>query len=226
MTSTRKLTKADFKVPALLIALSIVPTLGGIMRLVSMTDGRAVTEENARFVHSPTPFIVHGVCATLYCILGAFQFGAAFRVRWPRWHRLAGRVLAVCGLVAAATGLWMTMFYAIPVYHQGPLTYGVRLIVGTAMFASIVIAWRRILQRDVASHEAFMIRAYALGQGAGTQVLVLGPWTLLTGESEGFTRDVLLSLSWAINAVIAELIIRRRKQRVARGRVPAMGAAA
>src|SRR5688572_18637057 len=57
---------------------------------------------------------------------------------------------------------------------------------------------------------AFMIRAYALGQGAGTQVLVLLPWMLLSGESGGLTRDLLMTLSWAINIVVAESIIRFR----------------
>ena len=40
------------------------------------------------------------------------------------------------------------------------------------MTASIVLAWAAIRQRDVARHRAWMVRAYALGQGAGTQVLI------------------------------------------------------
>jgi hypothetical protein len=90
---------------------------------------------------------------------------------------------------------------------QGPLLYGVRLAVASAMMASLLIAWRSILRRDVPRHEAFMIRAYALGQGAGTQVLVLLPWMLLSGQSGGLTRDLLMTLSWVINLVVAEAII-------------------
>jgi hypothetical protein len=55
-----------------------------------------------------------------------------------------------------------------------------------------------------------MIPAYALGQGAGTQVLVLLPWMLIAGESGGLTRDLLMTLSWAINMVVAGAIIRYR----------------
>jgi hypothetical protein len=54
-----------------------------------------------------------------------------------------------------------------------------------------------------------MIRAYALGQGAGTQVLVLGPGVLLSGEVLGPTRDLLMTLAWAINLAVAEHLIRR-----------------
>ena len=206
----RSLTKADFKVPALLILLSLVPTLGGVVRMMSVALDTKGTPDNARFLEAPTPIVIHVICATLYSLLGAFQFSKGFRVRWPGLHRRAGRVLAACGLLTGLTGLWMTLFYSIPTPMQGPLTYWVRLLVGTAMVASIVIAVRSILQRQVARHEAWMIRAYALGQGAGTQALILGPWMLLTGESVGLTRDLLLALSWAINAVVAERIIAGR----------------
>lgn len=78
------------------------------------------------------------------------------------------------------------------------------------MIASIVLAVSSILRRNVARHEAFMIRAYALGQGAGTQALVLGPWMLIAGETGGLTRDLLMTLAWGINVLVAEWVIRRR----------------
>ncbi|HEX7480968.1 MAG TPA: DUF2306 domain-containing protein [Polyangiales bacterium] len=210
----RKLTKADFKLPALLLTLSLVPTLGGIVRLISVSGRTAVTPDNARFLHAPTAVVIHVICATLYCLLGAFQFTPAFRTRWPGAHRRGGRVLALCGLMAGATGMWMTAFYRIPPALQGPLLYGVRLTVGAGMVASIVLGVTSIRRRNVARHEAFMIRAYALGQGAGTQVLVLLPWMLITGKSGGLTRDVLMTLAWTINVVVAELIISRRSRSV------------
>ena len=82
-------------------------------------------------------------------------------------------MLAACGIIAGATGLWMTLAYDIPPELQGPLTLVTRLVVGVMTVAGVVLAWRAILKRDVPSHEAWMIRAYALGQGAGTQVLFL-----------------------------------------------------
>jgi uncharacterized membrane protein YozB (DUF420 family) len=211
MTTTgRKLTKADFGVPALLLALSFIPTLGGVIRLMSVAGDTAITPDNARFLAAPALVVIHVISATLYCLLGAFQFTPAFRLRWPGLHRRAGRVLALCGLLTGVTGVAMTAFYPIPVSLQGPILYGVRLVAGAAMVASILVAWSSILRRDVPSHEAFMIRAYALAQGAATQAIVLGPWMLISGESGGLTRDLLMTLAWAINVVAAESIIRRR----------------
>jgi hypothetical protein len=206
------LTRSDFQVPALLIALSVVPILGGVIRFMSLSANALDGPDDARFVHAPGPLVLHIVSATLFCLLGAFQLAPAFRLRWPGLHRRVGRLLVWCGLLAGATGLWMTAFYAIPVSMQGPLLYFVRLAVGFAMIGSILAAWSSILRRDVARHEAFMIRAYALGQGAGTQVLVLAPWMMISGESGGVTRDVLMTLAWAINIAVAELLIRTRTQ--------------
>jgi hypothetical protein len=200
------------KVPALLILLSLVPTLGGLVRLTSLSGPGAATAEHARFAATPTPIILHVLCATLFCLLGAFQFSPAFRTRFPLWHRRAGRLLVLCGLLAALSGLWMTALYPIPKGLQGPLLAVVRLIVGSAMAASLLIAWFSILRRNVARHEAFMIRAYALGQGAGTQVLVLLPWMLISGQGQGLTRDLLMTLAWLINVVVAESIINFRKK--------------
>ena len=206
----RRLRVADLKVPALLVLLSLVPMLGGVARLMHMSSKSALSPENARFVQAPVPILIHIFSATLFCILGAFQFSRAFRLRWPRLHRRTGRVLGVCGLLAGATGVWMTASYAIPTSPQGPLLYPVRVAVGASMIAAIIVAWRSILHRDVARHEAYMIRAYALGQGAGTQVIVLLPWMLLSGQSGGLTRDLLMTLSWLINVLFAEVVIKSR----------------
>jgi hypothetical protein len=44
------------------------------------------------------------------------------------------------------------------------------------MAASIVLALVAVRRRDFASHGAWMIRGYAIGLGAGTQVLTHLPW--------------------------------------------------
>ena len=67
-----KLSRKDLVVPALLIALSVVPMIGGAARLGSFSA--PVSEENARFVASPVPVILHIAGASLYSLLGAFQF--------------------------------------------------------------------------------------------------------------------------------------------------------
>ena len=63
-------------------------------------------------------------------------------------------------------------------------------ILGIERVDITALAVDAIRRRDFASHGAWMIRAYALGMGAGTQVVVLAPWSLITGEETGPTRDL------------------------------------
>ena len=198
-----------------LLALSVVPLLGGAMRLAGMVDGDAAPTGD-RFVRNPLPVVVHILTAGMFVVLGAVQFESDLRRAWPRWHRYAGRVLVPCGLLAAATGAWMTLSYTIPPELQGSLLFWVRLVVGGGMALALLLALHAILDRNLASHRAWMLRAYALGQGAGTQVLFLLPSQLLSGEAvTGRMRDLLMAAAWAANVLVAESLIRRGSHRAA-----------
>ena len=77
-----------------LLVLSIIPVAAGVVRLVSLATGATVTLANARFFAHPLPVQLHIVGASLFLVLGALQFWPGFRRRFPRWHRMAGRMLA------------------------------------------------------------------------------------------------------------------------------------
>jgi uncharacterized membrane protein len=172
----------DWLIPAGLIVLSVVPVVAGSVRLVELAGTPEVTPQNARFVAMPIPVVIHIVSVTIYCLLGAFQFHSGFRRRHPRWHRNSGRILLPCGIAAALSGLWMTQFYPPPVLDGTTTLYVIRLAVGAAMFVFLIAAFAAIRRGDVATHSAFMIRAYALGIGAGTQVLTHIPFLVFGAE--------------------------------------------
>ncbi|MEV4375376.1 DUF2306 domain-containing protein [Streptosporangium sp. NPDC049644] len=202
-------TRAGWLLPTALILLSAVPMAAGAVRLDELAGGAAITPENARFFAAPLPVVAHIVCVSLYSVLGAFQFAPGFRRRRPGWHRAAGRLLIPCGLVAAATGLWMTLFYPRPV-GDGDLLAGFRLVFGTAMIMAILLGLAAIRRRDIARHREWMIRGYAIGQGAGTQALTHLPWFLIAGTPGELPRALLVGAGWVINLAVAEWFIRRR----------------
>jgi hypothetical protein len=80
------------------------------------------------------------------------------------------------------------------------------------ILGALCLGLSAVLKRRIAEHKAWMIRAYALGQGAGTQVITAIPWLILVGEPSGLTRDILMTLSWVINILIAEAVIRRGRK--------------
>jgi uncharacterized membrane protein len=206
MTTT---TKAERLVPAALVALALVPILAGAARLAELAGGAELTPHNARFFASPLPVALHVLSASVYCVLGAFQFVPDFRRRRPGWHRVAGRLLVACGLVAGLSGLWMTLFYP-RAEGDGELLDGLRLLFGSAMVLSLVLGLAAILRRDVGGHRAWTIRGYAIGLGAGTQVLVSVPWFLIIGTPGELARALLLGAGWVINLAVAERVIRRQ----------------
>ena len=205
-----KTRRADWPIPTALIVLSLIPALGGAVRLTDLANRGAITTDNARFMAAPPPVIMHIIAALAFSMIGAFQFAPRFRQRHPNWHRAAGRWLMVAGLITGLSGIWMTVFYSIPQALQGPLLYVVRLLVGAGMAISIVLAWNTIRRKNISAHRAWMMRAYALGQGAGTQALIFVPYSLLVGQPNPITRDVLMTAAWVINVVFVEWMLRRR----------------
>ena len=212
MNSSTTARRSDWWIPTLLIVLSLVPAIAGTARLAQLAGGAKVTAANARFFAQPIPVVLHIFAVIPYAILGAFQFSPGFRRRNRPWHRAAGRVLGICGLVAALTGLWMAHFYPWP-QGDGVGVYLERLVFGTAMAASILLGIDGVRRRDFKAHGAWMIRAYAIGMGAGTQVLTHLPWFILVGRPGESARTVLMGAGWVINVVIAERIIRRGQAR-------------
>lgn len=198
-----------FVVPLLLVLLGVVPVLGGAVRAMSLINGH-VTPENARFFASPFPIIVHLVAVALYAMLGALQFAPTLRRN--AWHRRMGRVLLPLGLIVSLTGLWMTLFYPWPPLDAW-VVYVTRLIVGAAMTIALVLGGMAIARRDYIAHGDWMTRAYALGMGAGTQVFTHLPWILTGVAMTRSSRAVAMSGGWVINAIIAEYLIWRWKQR-------------
>jgi uncharacterized membrane protein len=207
------LTRRDWLIPAGLITLGLVPALAGVVRVAELARGAAVTPENARFVAAPLPVLIHIPAVILYSILGAFQFSPGLRRQRRGWHRAAGRVLVPAGIVVALSGLWMARFYPWPP-GDGLIVYAERLVVGTAMLASIAVSLDAIRRRDFAAHGDWMTRAYAIGLGAGTQVFTHLPWLLLApGKPGELARGIMMGAGWLINVVAAEWIIRRRSTR-------------
>lgn len=192
-----------------LLVLSAIPLAFGAVRLTQLAGGAEITPANARFFASPLPVVVHIVSAGVYAILGAFQFATGFRRRWPGWHRAAGRILVACGLLVGLSALWMTLFYPRPA-GTGSLLYAFRLLFGSAMVMSIVLGFTAIRRGDVMRHRAWMMRGYAIGLGAGTQVLTLMAGELIIGPPSELSRALLMGAAWVINLAVAEWAIRKR----------------
>jgi Predicted membrane protein (DUF2306) len=80
------------------------------------------------FAQHPILTLVHIVPGMFFMILGPLQFSSRIRARHLRWHRLSGRVFAVCGLVIGISALAMSFLM--------PAIGGVNQAAATTLFGT------------------------------------------------------------------------------------------
>ncbi|MCG6146101.1 DUF2306 domain-containing protein [Leptospira bandrabouensis] len=205
-----KYSKKDYWIIGSLLFLSLVPAIAGGIRFQQVMTGNGYTVENQRFFNDPIPVLVHILAVLFFSILGAFQFAPGFRTKHIVWHRISGRFLVFMGIVSALSGLWLTLVYP-KVPTDGDWLFGIRLVVGIWMFLCIFVGFIFILKRNISKHKHWMIRGYAIGMGAGTQVFTHLPWFIFVGgDPSGVPRDLMMGAGWFINFVFAEWLIRKR----------------
>jgi len=202
---------AGWLLPAGLITFGLIPILANALRRVALAAGVA-DSSGGDGGGMPLPVILHVVGATVFVVLGALQFSAGFRRRRPTWHRIAGRVAILAALLAASSGLWLAFA---TLSESSPLLFFFRLLAAAGMALCIIFGFRAIRQRRLPRHRAWMIRAFALGLGAATQVFTLGFGEAIFGRSE-LSIALLNGAGWAINLTVAEWVIRRTRRRVVR----------
>jgi uncharacterized membrane protein len=210
--------KSDWLIPVGLIALSVIPVVAGTIRIADLSVGAEITPDNARFFAAPWLVVFHILSSAIYCVLGAFQFSPGVRRSKPDWHRAAGRILIPCGLIVALSGLWMTQFYPTgvepPASFDGPFLYAIRLLVGSAMAVFLWLGFAAVKRRDIPRYRVWMMRAYAIGLGAGSQVFTHIPWFMFPSIHGELARTLLMGAGWAINLAVAEwLILRERRKK-------------
>jgi hypothetical protein len=198
-----------------LLLLSAVPMLAGVTRLLSLSTGAPALDGHARFAADPWTAALHMIGATAFATVGAFQFVPS--LRRGAWHRIAGRVLSALGVSAAIAGTVMAWRW-VPKEFDSTALNAIRTVVAMAMVTFVVLGFRAARRRDFEAHGAWMLRAYALFLGAGTQFFTAG-FTALP-FMRPYLSEALMAVSmgagWAINALVAEWILRR--PRVARVR--------
>lgn len=103
-------------------------------------------------------FYPHLASGPVSLLFGLVLISDAFRRKFPKWHRLLGRVQVACVLlVVAPSGLWMAYYAA-----AGPVAGAGFAGLAIATGVSVAMGWRCAVQRRFATHRVWMLRAYLL----------------------------------------------------------------
>lgn len=207
-----RISKAETWQTVGLISLGLAPAVFGTIRAISLNGGPNLLGDDPRFEQYALSVSIHIIGVTIFWLLGIFQFLPSFRRRFRQMHRILGRVWVVAALLSALSGLWLSHYFPRGP-HDGQLLYWIRMVVGFGMTMSIVAGFIAILSRKFQIHEAWMMRSYAIGMGAGTQTFLGLPAYALLGEPNTLERALILGLGWVINSAIVEWVLWRRSTR-------------
>ena len=149
-------------------------------------------------------FYTHLVGGMLSIILGPFQFLKRFRAKYIKWHRDLGKVY-VMGvlLIGAPTGLYMAFFA-----EGGLLSTLGFIMMSIVWFYTTYKAVSEVRKGNIQAHKQWMVRSYAMTFSAVTLRLLVPLFSLGLGMDQLSTVISTAWISWALNLIIAELIIR------------------
>ncbi len=200
-----------YRVPFWLVLYSIFPVGATVTRAMWFMSDYDVAQLDARlagFHAAPEPLVIHLIFGNIFGLLGAFQFSRALRMRNPSGHKTRGRVVLATGLIAAVSGVWMTVIYPLGPMATDLLT-AIRFGFGCAMVGCLALALRAIIRRRFQTHGAWMMRAYAIGLGGSTQAVLLILTLVIMGTLTSAVVTVMIGLGWVINLGFAEWRIRQ-----------------
>lgn len=157
-------------------------------------------------------FYTHILFGGLALLVGGFQFSRALRRRSIRLHRWIGRTYVASVAIGGASAFVMSFFSSVA-------------LLGFFGFGTLAVLWiwttyrgyRSARDGDLASHQAWMIRSYALTYAAPTLriwllllIVVQLPFGVDPAAIGANAYAPVPFLCWLPNIVIAEYIVYRR----------------
>ena len=136
-----------------------------------MADPAAVLNPfDIRYYEHAIATILHLIPALIIFGLGPLQFIRPIRKRYLKFHRWCGRLYIVAGLIAAATGFFLGVFYPfMGLQGQGFNEAMAVMVLSVYVLICLVKAYTTIRARQFAAHREWMIRSFALMLGVATQ---------------------------------------------------------
>ncbi len=145
-------------------------------------------------------FYTHIASGPVSLLLGVILISDRFRMRYPKWHRLLGRIQAAnVLLLVTPSGLWMAWYTAT----------GTVAGIGFALLAiltgtCVALGWRAAVKRRFQVHRRWMWRCFLLLCSAVVLRLVAGIGTVLGVQSMWFD-PVASWMSWLVPLVTFEV---------------------
>lgn len=141
--------------------------------------------------------------AAFALLLGPWQFVPALRARYPKLHRISGRLYLGVGVGIGGVAGFLA---ALNAFGGWPSQLGFALLAITWLFTG-AMAFARIREGNVSDHRRWMIRNFALTLSAVTLRIQLGLGTAAGIPFEAY-YPWLAWICWVPNLIVAEWLAR------------------
>jgi uncharacterized membrane protein len=158
-----------------------------------------------RYTAHPYQTLMHTAAGILYVILGPLQFAAPVRRRFPRIHRISGRIFLPLGILSGVAAFLITLWF--PVWGAGINTL-ISLVASIFMVFAFVYAYRLVRQRNFLKHREWMLRGFATGIAVGVFRVGLEDILPPLGYDFNAAWDIVMLTSFPITLGAAEVWIR------------------
>lgn len=153
-------------------------------------------------------FYTHMISGSIALLSGSTQFLKKNREKNTSIHRFFGKLYISAVVCSGLAGFYLALF----------ATDGIIAKIGFALLAILwlittLMAYSAIMKREVQVHQLWMIRSYALCCAAITLRMWLPLLVNLIGLPFIGTYRYIAWLCWLPNLVLAEMIIRKIKQK-------------
>lgn len=149
-----------------LLSFSVVLVASRYLRLDPSTY---FVEQREVYMQRETVLVMHIVGGMLALACGPWQFVRGLRARWPRLHRVTGRVYVLGCALGAVAGLALAT-----TAHGGAVASLGFASLAVAWVATTAIALGYAVARRVEDHRRWMVRSFAVTFAAVTLRLWLG----------------------------------------------------
>lgn len=161
------------------------------------------------FLDTPVAIALHLGGGAVAIVLGALQLSKKLRNKYLSVHRRLGQVYILSVVVSGSAG------FLLAVDSTGGLVshfgFGMMAIVWVS---TALVAWQKVLGRDIEAHRAWMLRSYAVTLAAVTLRIYL-PLSQIAGISFEDAYPAISWMCWVPNLLIVEWFMIEKTKKVA-----------
>ncbi|SDG77738.1 DUF2306 domain-containing protein [Psychroflexus sediminis] len=148
----------------------------------------------------------------LALLIGPFQLSTPFRNRFIKIHRSLGK-LYISGIMIASLSAFYMSFYVAP---QVNVSWSISLFVlALVWLASVLMAYRAIMLKQIPQHREWMIRSYIISLGF-VLFRFLNESSLVQELMPAFEErgPACLWLSWTVPLFASEMLLQWNKKKI------------